>query len=140
VLVLQNRDQMVMQSRRGPKVSQEVAVSWAVVAHVAHFGSQTARFVGGMNCATDGDAAVVADIAVASGKVVAAVGLVGDHFVHMPGAVADNMYEACEVACWIAHSTEYVREISARQDSYHCLAVAVRIVRAAEGQVTEVAR
>jgi hypothetical protein len=133
---------MVMQFRRDPKASQEAAVSWAVVALVAHFGSQTGRFVGRMSCATDAGAAVAAGIAVANGKIVVALvaALAGDYIVHMPGDVAGRMVGTSEMACSIAHLTEHGREISAKQDSSRSLIVAARTVRVAEGQVTEVVR
>jgi len=84
---------MVMRFRRGPKASQEVAVSWAVVALVAHYESQTEHFVGRMSFATGVNAVVAADIAVASGKAVVVVvaAPVGGYFVHMPGDVAGRM-------------------------------------------------
>lgn len=132
---------MVMQFRRGPKASLEVAVSWAVAAPAAHFGRHVDCSVGRMSYATDGDAVAVADVVVASGKDVEVVeALVGDYIVHMAAAVADTTDGMSEVACSIARLTGRGQEISVRQDSCHSPIVAAHIVRAAEGQVSEVDR
>ena len=98
--------------------------------------------MGRMSFATDVNAAVAADLAVANGKAVVVVvaALVGGYVVRMPGDVAGRMDGTSEMACSIAHLTERGREISVKRDSCHFLTVAVRTVRAAEGQVVEVVR
>lgn len=132
---------MVMRSRRGPKASQEAAVSWAVAAHAARVGTQAGCSVVRMSYAADGNAVGAAGVAAANGMVVeAAVALVDGYAVHMPGAATGRMGGTAEAACSIAHLIEYELGTSAKQDFCHFLIVVVRIVRAAEGQAVEVAR
>lgn len=131
-----------MRSRRGPKVSREAAVFWAVAARAAHFERQACCSVVRMRCATDEKVvAAAADVAAAHGKgAEAAVGLVDEYVVYMPGAATGRTDETAEVAYSIAHLIEYGLRTSAKRDSYHSLIVAARIARAAEGQAVEVAR
>ena len=132
---------MAMRFRRGPKASLEVAVSWAVAAPAAHFGRQLGCSVGRMSYAIGGGAVAVADVAVASGKdVEVAEALVGDYVGHMAAAVADKINELSEVAYLIARSIAHGGEKSARRGSCRFPIVAVRTVRAAEGQLSEVVR
>lgn len=129
-----------MRLRRDPKVSQEAAVSWAVAAGVAHFGKQ-AGYVGvRMNCVTGVNAVAAADVAAANGKRVgSAVALADGCAVHMPGFAGGRTNAMAEAAFPVAHLIEHVPATSAKQDSCHSLIVAARTVRAAEGQVAEVA-
>lgn len=132
---------MVMQFRRGPKVSQAAAVSWAVAARAAHFGRQAGCFAERMSCATDGYAVLAADVAAANGKgVEVAVALVDGCAVRIPEVETDRTDAIVEVACPVARLVEHGLETSATQDSCRSLIVAARTVRAAEGQVAEVAR
>jgi hypothetical protein len=93
-----------------------------------------------MSCAADGNVVAAAGVAAANSMVVeAAVALVDRYAVHMPGAATGRTDEAVEAAYSMAHLIEYELETSAKQDSCHCLIVVARTVRAAEGQVVEVA-
>lgn len=141
MLVLQNQGWMVVRFRRGPKASQEAAVSLVVAARAAHFGRQAGGSVGRMSCAIDGVAVAFADGAVASGKDVEPGDvLVDDYVVHMAATVAGMADETSEVAYLIARSIAHGGEKSARRGSCRFPIVAVRTVRAAEGQVSEVVR
>lgn len=112
MLVLQNQGWMVVRFRRGPKASQEAAVSLVVAARAAHFGRQAGGSVGRMSCAIDGVAVAFADGAVASGKDVEPGDvLVDDYVVHMAATVAGMADETSEVAYLIARSIAHGGEI-----------------------------
>lgn len=132
---------MVMQFRKGPKVSQEAAVSWAVAARAAHFEKQAGCFVVRMCCVIDVNAVAAADVAAANGKgVEVAVALVDGCAVHTPGAVTGKTDAIVEAVFPVAHLIEHGLATSAKQDSCHSLNVAARTVRAAVGQAAEVAQ
>ena len=132
---------MATRFRRGPKASQEAAVSWAVAAIAAQFGRQSDCSVSRMSYEIDGYAVAIADVVSVSNKDVE-VGcvLVDDYVVHMAAALADKMDKMSEVACLIARSIGHRREISARQDSCRSLVVAAHTLHVAEVQVSEVVR
>ena len=132
---------MVTRSQRDPKASQEAVVSWAVAAHAVHSGKEADGSVERMSCAVDGVAVAAADAAVANctdagaGEV-----LVDGYVVRMLGAATGGMDETPEAAYSIVHLIEHELVTSAKQDSCHSMIVAVRTVRAAEGQVAEADR
>jgi hypothetical protein len=133
---------MAKQFRMGPKASLAVAVSWAVVAHVAQAGDSVAH----MNFATgevDVPSAEIAGIAAANCTIVVEeLARVDGCRVRMIVVATGKMEEASGVVCSIVQTRERERERArlAKRDSCRCYIVAARTVHAAAEPAEEAVR